>query len=108
MTSGNTHDNIRNMESFIRQQELTRGQIVSITSNETDTEDGENVLTLIYRKKAIHAGASPLDNIKHDAFNNMKSWDAQLKLANSFTEQGRKVDIISISRTPKNIGMARC
>ena len=29
-------------------------------------------------------------------------------MANTFSVQGRKVDILSISRTPKNVGNARC
>lgn len=53
---------------------LSRDQIISITSNETEIEDGDNVMTLFYRKNTIIAGASPADNIQFNAFNNQNSW----------------------------------
>lgn len=66
------------------------------------------MLTLFYRKKAIYPGAAPLDHIKFESFNNQQSWDVQMSAANSFREQGRPVNIISVTRTPKNIGSGRC
>ena len=106
--SGNSLQNANNLKKFIREQLLTKNQIISIATCESDIEDGDNVLALYYRKKSIVPGASPLDNIQFEAFNNLKTWEKQLDLANEFTVSGRKVDVLSITRTPKNVGNARC
>lgn len=95
------------MQEFIRSSELRRSQIISITSNETDIEEGDNVLTLFYRKQPIDATAMPLENIKYEAGDNRKSWDELLLDARAFAPEGSSVDVISLSRTPKNIGEAR-
>jgi len=65
------------------------------------------VLTLFYRNLSIVNGATPLDNIQFHSFNNQWSWDRQLNALNEFTVEERKPDMISVSRTPKNIGNAR-
>jgi len=104
--SGNSTANARKMQEFIRSKELRRNQIISLTSNETDIEDGDHVLTLFYRETPI-ANDSPLDNIQFDAFDSLSSWDEQLAAANSFRAQGRQCNVIGLSRTPKNIGNAR-
>lgn len=54
------------MQEFIRSSELRRSQIISITSNETDIEEGDNVLTLFYRKQPFDATAMPLENIQFE------------------------------------------
>ena len=105
--SGNTLATQRNLQKWIRENEIRRNQIIAITSNETDIEDGDNVLSIFYRKKSIVSDALPLDNIQFDAFNSQESWDSQLSRVNTFCAEGR-VDIVSVSRTPKNVGGARC
>lgn len=104
--SGNSTQNARKMQEFIRTKELRRNQIISLTSNETEVEDGDHVLTLFYRETPI-ANDSPLDNILFDAFDSQKSWEEQLRAANAFKVQDRDVNVIGVSRTPKNIGAAR-
>ena len=96
------------MQKWIRENQLARNQIISISSNENDIEEGDQVLTLFYRKSSIVQGASPVDNIQFNAFNNQQSWEKQQSDANSFQVEGRKPDIIAISRSPKNVGSARC
>ena len=66
------------------------------------------MLTLFYRKRSIVNGASPVDNIQFDSFNNQQSWEKQQASVNNFKVQERTPDIISVTRTPKNIGAARC
>ena len=67
--SGNTAKNVQDLKEFIRSQELTRNQIVSITSHEAhivqedDEPAPENELLLFYRKDSIVRGAQPLDDI---------------------------------------------
>lgn len=94
------------MQEFIRSKELRRNQIISLTSNETDIEEGNHVLTLFYRETPI-ANDSPLDNIQFDAFDSMRTWEEQLEAVNKFKVQDRNVNVIGVSRTPKNIGNAR-
>jgi len=104
----NTLTNARNLQAWIREKQLARNQIIAITSNENDIEEGDQVLTLFYRKISIVPGASPVDNIQFNSFNNQQSWEKQEKAANDFKVSERRPDIISVSRTPKNIGNARC
>jgi len=49
-----------------------------------------------------------LDTIKFDAFNSLHTWERQLESVNGFSDAGRFVNTIGVSRTPKNIGSARC
>ena len=104
---GNTLANARAMQAWIGEQELTRSQILSISANETDIEEGDNVLTLFYRKQSIVSGDAPLVNLQFDSFNNQQSWDKQLKGLAALKAQ-RPVNMIAVSRTPKNVGNARC
>lgn len=76
--SGNTIATQRQLQEWIREHELRRNQIIAISSNETDIEDGDNVLCLFYRKKSIVPSELPLDNIQFDAFSSGESWDNQL------------------------------
>ena len=96
------------MQQWIKDDGLTRDRLISITANETDIEDGDNVLTIFYRKKQIKADSIPLDNIAYEAFNNTQQWDRQLNAVNSYQKEGRPVNVISVSRTAKNVGDARC
>merc|ERR1711971_121860 len=68
-TNGNSLTNIRALQQWIKDDGLTRDRLISITANETDIEDGDNVLTIFYRKKQIKADSIPLDNIAYEAFN---------------------------------------
>ena len=92
-------NNARDLQTWIRENNLTRNQIISITSNENDIEEGDQVLTLFYRKKSIVSGSSPVDNIQFNGFNNQQSWEKQEQAANDFEVNSRKPDLISISRT---------
>ncbi len=73
-TSGDSRKNQRELQAFIRDSELKRNQIISITACENDIEDGDTVLALFYRKQPIY-NAEPLDTIKNELFNNVQSWD---------------------------------
>ena len=107
-TNGNSLTNIRALQQWIKDNGLTRDRLISITANETDIEDGDNVITIFYRKKQIKADSIPLDNIAYEAFNNTQPWDRQLNAVNSYQKEGRPVNVISVSRTAKNVGDARC
>jgi len=64
------------------------------------------VLTLFYRETPI-ANDSPLDNIQYQEFDKFQSWKDQLEAVNAFKVQDRNVNVIGVSRTPKNIGNGR-
>lgn len=104
-TSGDSRKNQRELQAFIRDSELKRNQILSITASETDIEDGDTVLALFYRTQPIH-NAEPLDTIKNELFTNVQSWDQQLAAGNKFIAS-REIDLISLSLTPKNVGNTR-
>ena len=113
--SGNTQTNAENMMAFIRDNELRRNQIVSLTAHEThvaveDEMDPESELVLFYRKDSIVPGAMPLDNIQRQLFGLREPWDALQNQANSFTgassSLGRAPDTIAVVRTPKATGTA--
>jgi hypothetical protein len=78
--SGNTQTNAENMIAFIRDSELRRNQIVSLTAHEThiaveDEVDPDSELVLFYRKDSIVPGSMPLDNIQRHTFPLRESWD---------------------------------
>ena len=106
--NANTKKNSDDLLNWIKDNSIARNQIISITSNENDIEDGDQVTTLFYRKASIVTGALPVDNIQLNNFNNQQSWERQQSAANSFKGGNEYMpDIIAISRTPKNIGNAR-
>lgn len=100
--------NNRNLQTWIRDSELRRNQIIAISTNETDIENGDNIITIFYRTQSIQADAMPLDNIQFEQFSTNMPWERQLKSANDFKVDGRTAETLAITRTPKNIGAARC
>ena len=69
------------MMQFIRDNELTRNQIVSLTAHEThvaveDEMDPDSELVLFYRKDSIVPGSTPLDNIQRHTFSLIDSWSS--------------------------------
>lgn len=63
------------------------------------------MLSMFYRSKSIVTGATPVDNIEYETFNNMWSWDRQMQEVHA--KEG-VVNIIAVGRSAKNIGSARC
>ena len=90
--------------AFINEKELKRSQIISFTINETEVEEGEQVLTLFYREKPLDRAELPMTGIQFKHFNQNVSWEKLLKEAES---EGRGVDLISLTQSPKNINDCR-
>lgn len=72
--------------------------------NESEAEEGDQMLTVFYREKSIVEGSVPLADLKFKEFNQFHSWTKLLKEAESF---GYYVNVVSLTQTPKNIGGAR-
>ena len=105
---GNSRANAEQMRQFIKNNLRSKCQFVALTSNESDIEEGDNVLTLFYRAEPICSDSLPLDDIQFDFGNNTASWDAQRTSVSSYTKDGRCVEVLSVSCSPKNIGNMRC
>ena len=72
--------------------------------NETEIEEGDNVLTVFYRDNPIGKDEITFDNLKFNHFPQQHSWDDLIcKDAVSF-KSGK--DVIGLIQTPKNIGGA--
>lgn len=105
---GNSRANAEQMRNFIKNNLRSKSQFIGITSNETDIEEGDNVITLFYRTDPICAASLPPDDIQFDFGNNTAQWEAQMNNANGFSKDGRSVEVLSVSCSPKNIGNMRC
>ena len=50
--------------AFCTEKELKRSQIISFTHNETEIEEGEQMMTLFYREKPLDKGELPMTGIQ--------------------------------------------
>ena len=71
--------------------------------NETEIEDGDNMLTLFYRDKPLVENEITFDDLKFQQFNHQRSWKDLIKDADY--QSGGK-ELVHIIQTPKNIGQA--
>lgn len=69
--------------------------------NETECEEGDQLLTVFYRKAPIEEGELCFEDLKFEAFNQNHSWKKHLVEADS---KRRGVDVVSLTHSPKNIG----
>jgi hypothetical protein len=69
--------------------------------NETESEEGDNMLTIFYRQQSIQSGATPFDELKFMVFDNTKSWDILNHTVVALSADKR---VISVVHSPKNIG----
>ena len=104
LTNSHAKNAAADLIAFINEKELKRSQIISFTINETEVEEGEQVLTLFYREKPLDFSELPMTGIQFKHFNQNASWAKLLKDAES---EGRGVDLISLTHSPKNINDCR-
>lgn len=89
---------------FIRQQELTRDQIVGITTQETQIDHGENWIALFYRSQPIKEGSLPFDEIQFKKLDSMTKWDLQGKqLLKFLNEDAGSCQTVAVTHTPRNV-----
>ena len=96
----------RNCEAFVKwiaEREVKRSQILSFTMNETEIEEGDNMLTVFYRNNPIESNEVPFEDLKFIHFNQQHSWEKLLQEAQS---KKSGVDLVHLIQTPKNIGQS--
>ena len=72
---GNGRKNATAVVNWIKSEELKRSQLISITSKETEVEQGKNQLTLAYRTKPSDDPSDvPLDNLNFKIFDITQTW----------------------------------
>ena len=62
-TNGNSKKNAQGFCEWVKQNEIKKSQLVSFTMNETEIEDGDNMLTVFYRKNSIRENDVPLADL---------------------------------------------
>ena len=92
----------KNIQKWIVETQLRREQIVGISANETITEDGEAVLSVVYKRHSDASMAS-LQDIQFTLVSSVKSWDEQYISAIE-TLNAQRSDIVALTHTPKNLG----
>lgn len=92
----------KNIQKWIVESQLRREQIVGISANETITEDGEAVLSVVYKRHSDASMAS-LQDIQFTLVSSVKSWDEQYISAIE-TLNAQRSDIVALTHTPKNLG----
>merc|ERR1712113_71191 len=103
-TNGMAKRNCDAFATWITEHEIKRSQIISITMNETEIEEGDQMLTVFYRKKPIAEQELVFEDLKYEHFNQNHSWTRLQKEADS---KLRGVDVISLQQSPKNIGSSQ-
>ena len=92
---------------WLKSSGLCRDQIVSITNHETEITEGDQCLLVFYREASIHANPVPCDAVQVAAFEAFKPWDEQLEDAIAVMRASAGADVLSLTRSPKQIGDAR-
>jgi len=72
--------------------------------NETEIEEGDNVLTVFYRNKPIAQNEVTFDDLKFHHFPQGHAWDDLIQKEAKYHAKG--CDTVSLIQTPKNIGGA--
>lgn len=81
--------------------ELSRDQIVSITMNETNVPDGDNLLTIFYRLKSDVVGSVPFEELRYSTFDARQSWET---LNGDAETLSNKQNIVALTHTAKSYG----
>ena len=98
---GSVTSNCQQTLDWINSMELKRDQIISISMCETSTEEGESLMTVVYRVKSLAEDAAPFDHLQFREFTKTKSWESQAKEAEDFAKTG--CDIVSLAHSAKNV-----
>ena len=101
--SGNFKNACQQLLSEIKNKKLYREQIVSISANETTTNDGDAILVLVYKKQQDPSMITSLENLQYHLVSSINDWDAEyLEIKKNII--GQRCDILSLTHTPRNIG----
>jgi hypothetical protein len=87
---------------WIKNKELKRSQLVSLSMSENRSEDGDNVIAIVYREHSKeNAADTPLDTIDFKIFDPQTPWET---LFHEFEGFSKSRDILSLTHSAKNIG----
>ena len=81
---------------------MKRSQLVSISMSESNAEEGENVIAVVYRARPSgEASDVPFDNLEHKSFDIGDDWESNFA---SFRREYCNKDVVSVTHTPKYVG----
>ena len=103
-TNGKAKTNAEDLCKWIQERNIKRSQVLSITMNESQAEEGDQLLTVFYRKSPIEQGELDFEDLKFEHFNQNHSWS---KLSTEADSKKRGVDVVSLTQSPKNIGSSQ-
>lgn len=90
------------LQSWIVAKDLKQEQIVGISAMETVSDDGEAVLSVVYRTQ-FDVAATSLNDLKFTLVSNVKSWEEQYDSAIAAINDSRS-EIVALTHTAKCLG----
>jgi len=91
-----------NMLEWIKNEGLCKEQILSITTHETEIENGDALLVILYRTKQDESMTKIDATLKYHLIKNIAEWDKHIKEISSVGS--KHADVIAFTNTPRNIG----
>ena len=73
-TAGNFNKVCEKMVQYVKDHDLKKEQIISISTNESVVEEGEAILILFFREEK-DSTMTPLDNLQYAVERNVDDWD---------------------------------
>ena len=101
--SGSFSQACKNLLEWIKKEDLTREQIISIQASETASQDANAVLTVFYRRNKDPLQQTSLRDLQYHLINNLNAWMVQYLEVQELIARG-PIDIISLTHTARNIG----
>lgn len=73
---------------------------MSISANETKTDQGDNMITVVYRKKSLSNDAVPFDSLQAHQFDKNLQWESLGQAAQEFCNGHH---LVALTHTPKSV-----
>jgi hypothetical protein len=99
--AGNFGKACDSMLIYVKDHEIKKEQIISISCNETSVENGEAILILFYKMES-DATMTSLDNLQYHIIRNIDDWDIQHE--EILKKAAHKSEVVGLCHTAKNIG----
>lgn len=100
-TNGSAKKNADEFCKWIIENDMKRSQILSMTINETEIEEGDQMLTVFYRCQPVKQNELVFEDLKFEHFPQMHNW---AKLRSEAASKMRGVDAVHLVQSAKNIG----
>ena len=101
--AGNFKTACQQLLSWIKDRNLLREQIVSITANETNAVDGDAILVLVFKRQQDPSMVTRLTNLQYHLTSSVNEWDFEYEEMKKNIIANR-CDILSLTHTARNIG----